>query len=243
MSERMQMSAQSRSITFAVILCVVCSLLLTAASTGLRSLQERNTMVDRQKNILRAFGIVAEDQKLDAQRVEQLYQQSVNSLWVKPDGRIVEPTQHNPGDLPLYVYTRDDAIQAYAVPIDTRGLWGQIQGYLALENDGSTIRGFTVYQHAETPGLGGEIESRWFRANFAGKKITDRQGDFVSIKIAKGKVAEVVPEEKKPNYVDGISGATLTGKFLSAGMEDILKTYEPVSINFRHNQARYLRVQ
>jgi Na+-transporting NADH:ubiquinone oxidoreductase subunit C len=129
------------------------------------------------------------------------------------------------------------------VPVDTRGLWGAIHGYLAIDNDGVTIRGFTVYKHSETPGLGGEIESRWFRKNFQGKKITDQQGDFVSIRIAKGKADEVVPPAQRPNTVDGISGATLTGKFLSAGLKEILQDYEPVAIEFRHKESRYLRVE
>ena len=73
--------------------------------------------------------------------------------------------------------------------------------------------------------------------NFSGKKIVDRQGDFVSVTIAKGKVENAVPQSRQPNYVDGISGATLTGKFLSQGLKDILLEYEPVSVEFRHNEA------
>jgi Na+-transporting NADH:ubiquinone oxidoreductase subunit C len=122
-------------------------------------------------------------------------------------------------------------------------LWGAIHGYLALENDGATIRGFTVYKHSETPGLGGEIESRWFRKNFENKKIIDSQGAFVSVRVAKGVVKEVVPQPERPNYVDGISGATMTGKFLTSGLKDILQDYEPMAIEFRHKNPRYLRVQ
>jgi Na+-transporting NADH:ubiquinone oxidoreductase subunit C len=53
----------------------------------------------------------------------------------------------------------------------------------------------------------------------------------------------VIPEPKRDNYVDGISGATLTGKYLSAGLKDILQDYEPVAIEFRQKNLRYLRVQ
>ncbi len=38
--------------------------------------------------------------------------------------------------------------------------------------------------------------------------------------------------------MDGISGATLTGKFLSASMKDILKEYESVSVKFRQNMIK-----
>lgn len=237
------MSGYLKSIIFAIVLCVVCSVLLTAASTGLKSYQQRNMAIDRQKNILLALGIIADDQAVDSNRIDELYRNNIKSLWVDGQGRIVPPKQHSAGDLPLYTYVKGNTVQAYAVPVDTRGLWGPIHGYLAIENDGVTIRGFTVYKHQETPGLGGEIESRWFRKNFQGKKITDQQGDFVSIRIAKGKVDEVVPKPKRPNYVDGISGATMTGKFLSSGLKEILKDYEPVAINFRHHEKRYLRVE
>jgi Na+-transporting NADH:ubiquinone oxidoreductase subunit C len=239
----MTMSGYFKSIIFAIALCVLCSVLLTAASTGLKSYQQRNIAIDRQKNILLALGIIAEDQPVDTDRIDGLYRDFIKSVRVNGRGQIVPPEQRSAGDLPLYTYVKDSKVQAYAVPVDTRGLWGAIHGYLAIENDGVTIRGFTVYKHSETPGLGGEIESRWFRKNFQGKKITDQQGDFVSIRIAKGKVEEVVPEPRRPNYVDGISGATMTGKFLSSGLKEILKDYEPVAINFRHREKRYLRVE
>lgn len=235
------MSSHLKSIAFSAVLCVVCSVLLTAASTGLKTFQQRNTVVDRQKNILLALGIITDDKAVAADEIEHLYQESVQSQWVNGRGQIVPSDQHTPGDLPLYTFIRDGAIQAYAVPVDTRGLWGAIHGYLAIENDGVTIRGFTVYKHSETPGLGGEIESRWFRHNFQGKKITDQQGQFVSIQVAKGKAQDVVPKPRQPNYVDGISGATLTGKFLSSGLKEILQDYEPVAIEFRQKQSRYLR--
>jgi Na+-transporting NADH:ubiquinone oxidoreductase subunit C len=237
------MSGNLKSIIFAIVLCLVCSVLLTAASTGLKSYQQRNMAVDRHKNILLALGIITDDQPAGSGRIEALYRDYVENLWVDHQGRIVPPEQHAAGNLPLYTYVKDHTVQSYAVPVDTRGLWGAIHGYLAIENDGVTIRGFTVYQHSETPGLGGEIESHWFRKNFQGKKITDQQGEFVSIRIAKGKVAEVIPNPRQQNYVDGISGATMTGKFLSAGLKEILQGYEPVAINFRHHENRYLRVE
>lgn len=235
------MSSPGKSIAFAAILCVACSVLLTAASTGLKSFQQRNMAVDRQKNILMAIGLVQEGQRTTQGDIQSLYAKSVQSLWVDRRGHIKSSDQAPVSLLPLYVYVEQDRIQAYVVPVNTRGLWGQIHGYLALENDGATIRGFTVYKHSETPGLGGEIESRWFRKNFEAKKIVDSEGKFVSIGVAKGAVKDVVPEPLQPNYVDGISGATMTGRYLSSGLKTILRDYEPMAIEFRHKNPRYLR--
>jgi Na+-transporting NADH:ubiquinone oxidoreductase subunit C len=94
-----------------------------------------------------------------------------------------------------------------------------------------------VFSHSETPGLGGEIESAWFQKNFKGKKIRNAQNQLVSVGIAKGK-AENLPEDLQTHYVDGISGATLTGKYLSEGIKDTLVKYDPVSINFRQKGLR-----
>ena len=63
------------------------------------------------------------------------------------------------------------------------------------------------YKHSETPGLGGEIEKRWFQKNFEGKKVVSRAGNFLSISIAKGGAKNTVPEDRRINYVDGISGS------------------------------------
>jgi Na+-transporting NADH:ubiquinone oxidoreductase subunit C len=233
------MPGYMRSIIFAVALCLICSVLLTAASTGLKPFQQRNIAADRQRNILRAFKIIPEDEALGTDAIVRTYNDTVKRVWVDGSGRIIPEGQHTAGDLPLYLYVKDAAIQAYVVPIQSRGLWGQINAYLAVEEDGTTVRGFTVFQHAETPGLGGEIETRWFRQQFEGKQITDRQGEFVSVRIAKGDVEETVAPERRPNYVDGISGATLTGQFLSSGIADVLRTYEPVSIAFRRNAVNF----
>ncbi len=230
------MSDRLKSILFASALCVVCSVLLTAAASGLKGFQERNIVLDKQKNILGAVGLIKKGQKIPAAAIEKLYQQSIRRIWIGPSGKIVPEAERNPGDLRLYFYMSQGKLEAYIVPIDAKGLWGRILGYMAIRKDGTTIAGFTVYKHSETPGLGGEIEKEWFQRNFMGKRIVDQNGEFVSIAIAKGTVAQTVSKEKRPNWVDGISGATLTGKFLTASMKEDLLAYEPVAIRFRSNR-------
>lgn len=229
------MSDGLKSLLFAAVLCIVCSLLLTTASIGLQGFQEKNVIVDKRKNILKSVGLIDENLKYSHAVIDNLYNTRIKPIWVDPDGRLIEQKDRGARDLPLYLHTKNGEIHAYIVPINSKGLWGRILGYLAIEKDGSTAVGFTVYKHSETPGLGGEIEKRWFQKNWVGKKIVNREGEFVSISIAKGAAQQAIPQEMQPNYVDGISGATLTGKYLSAGIREILENYEPVSIKFRKN--------
>jgi Na+-transporting NADH:ubiquinone oxidoreductase subunit C len=229
------MSSNLKSIAFAAALCFVCSVLLTAASSGLQEFQEQNATIDRHANVLKSVGLITAEEKVAPEKIESMYERFILPLFVDASGQLVRQAQKEAGDLPLYLYVRQDKIEGYVIPIDSKGLWGRIYGYLALEDDGSTIAGFSVYKHSETPGLGGEIESRWFQENWVGKKIVNRAGDFVSVGIAKGDVDNFVAREKQVHYVDGISGATLTGKYLSEGIRDTLSSYEPVSIKFRKN--------
>lgn len=231
------MSSPLRSVWFAAVLCVACSLLLTAASTGLQVYQQKNIELDKQKNILKAVGLIADDGKAGPREIADLYAARIETHWVDPDGRFVDSPDQSPCACRIYLHVEDGQVRDYVIPINTRGLWGKIYGYLALKEDGRTITGFTVYQHSETPGLGGEIEKNWFQKNFVGKEIVDKDGEFVSVAIAKGKAAQAVPAARRANTVDGISGATLTGRYLTAGLHRILSAYEPVSIRFRQQRT------
>ncbi len=230
------MSDQLKSILFAAATCLICTISLTAASTGLKGLQQKNIALDKQKNILKSVGLIEENTGYTLEEINKLYADNIKYIWVDSKGSIIEKDQKVQKKLPVYIYMKNDHIESYIIPIDSRGLWGRILGYLALKNDGSTIAGFTVYKHSETPGLGGEIEKRWFQKNFEGKKIVSRTGNFLSISIAKGNLADTMPDDRRMNMVDGISGATLTGKYLPTGLRDILLEYEPVSLKFRTKQ-------
>ena len=229
------MSAKWKTLVYAGGLCVVCGLLLTAAASGLKPYQAQNILIDRHRNILAAAGLLPEDRAASARDIEALYERHIRALRVDAVGRVLSSPEPAAGALPIYLFVDGPEIEGYIVPIASRGLWGPIQAYLAFAKDGETVKGFTVYQHAETPGLGGEVERKWFRDNWVGKKIVSRQGKFVSVRVAKGRVEDIVPKDQREHYVDGISGATLTGKYLASGIEETLRRYEPVAVKFRKN--------
>ncbi len=223
---------QLKSIGFATIVALVCSLLLTAAATGLKERKLRNVAVDRQKNILKAVGLVTLDQRPTDSRVEQLYRDNIRCYAMDGTAQVVAK-EADAADLPVCFHVEEGQAVAYILPVDSRGLWGTIRGYMAIDNDGKTVAGFSVYSHNETPGLGGEIEKPWFQSNFVGKQIVDASGAFAPIGIAKGKVADTIVVDQQANYVDGISGATLTGKYLTGGLREVLLAYEGLSERFR----------
>ncbi len=98
-------------------------------------------------------------------------------------------------------------VEKYILPIYGKGLWSTLYGFVALDKDLHTIKGFTFYQHGENPGLGGEVDNPKWKASWDGKQAFDANGDLM-IQVIKGKVD---PTSSKAKYeVDGLSGATLT---------------------------------
>ncbi|MCA9400056.1 MAG: NADH:ubiquinone reductase (Na(+)-transporting) subunit C, partial [Candidatus Omnitrophica bacterium] len=134
------------------------------------------------------------------------------------------------------IYKEDGQTIAYSFPIIGKGLWSTLYGYFALEPDAKTVRGITFYSHGETPGLGAEIEKDWFTSNFVGKNIWDEEEHRLKpVEVVKGKVSDKYSGEEAEYYVDGISGATMTSKGVTAMIAKELKVYEPFFSKIRKN--------
>jgi Na+-transporting NADH:ubiquinone oxidoreductase subunit C len=115
----------------------------------------------------------------------------------------------------VYFVTRpgSDGFQQVVLPVYGKGLWSTLYGYLALKSDLKTIQGLTFYEHAETPGLGGEVDNPAWKAQWEGQKLFDENGDPAAY-VAKGTAAN-----SDDHAVDGLSGATIT----SRGVTNLLR--------------------
>lgn len=215
------MHSNKYTLLFAVIVTVVASLLLASAATLLKPYQERNEELDLKTNILKSLGLVPAGGAA-AETIEQFYADSLEQLFVTEKGKVTEIS-----DLPVYLrINKNGELIALAIPISGKGLWSTIYGYLSLEPDFETVRWVTFYRHGETPGLGGEIEKDWFSQGFVGKKIFSPDNELVSIQVARGKAESSVPENRLYHTVDGISGASLTGKGVTEFIQNDLDKYE-----------------
>jgi Na+-transporting NADH:ubiquinone oxidoreductase subunit C len=105
-----------------------------------------------------------------------------------------------------------EEVKAYILPVEGKGLWSTLYGYIALEPNAIDIKGLTFYKHAETPGLGGEVDNPKWKKQWSGKKAFS--STLLTKGRYKGKKGAVLYVEKgsaKDEYsVDGLSGATLT---------------------------------
>jgi Na+-transporting NADH:ubiquinone oxidoreductase subunit C len=189
---------------YAGVLGTVCSLLLTAAASFTKPYQQANAKAEKNRNIL---GVLAVQYPPGAssQELLKIFEDNVR--------------QEQLGKLEIYRYVppKDSgADETAAVDFEGPGLWGPVKGFLALGKDMRTIRGITFYEQEETPGLGGEIASDWFREQFVGKSIVD----------AAGKPGIIISssEPEASNKVDAISGATMTCDKVQAMLNEAIKS-------------------
>lgn len=221
---------------FAAAVCVVCAVFVSTAAVGLRDRQRANVELDRKKNVLMAAGILTEsdavtretiergfnsfevtavdlrtgkeDSEFDASRYDQRRAlAAADSSRAAPDN--AAQVRRLPNHALVYRQFADDGqLQLLVLPIEGMGLWGTMYGFLALGSDLNTIRGLTYYEHKETPGLGGEVDSPRWKQLWPGRMALDESGSPV-VEVIRGQAGDA---ESDPHRVDGISGATITGR-------------------------------
>lgn len=103
-------------------------------------------------------------------------------------------------------------VDKVVLPVYGKGLWSTLYGFLAVASDGNTVKGITFYEHAETPGLGGEIDSAKFKEEWPGKTLYGEDGE-VAVALVKAGVAK-----DEEHDIDALSGATIT----SNGVEEMI---------------------
>jgi Na+-transporting NADH:ubiquinone oxidoreductase subunit C len=119
----------------------------------------------------------------------------------------------------VYCVKKDNKCDQHILPIEGKGLWSTMYGFVSVGSDANTIRGITFYQHGETPGLGGEIDNAGWQAKWEGRKVYEYAKDgtaSVAIHVKKGVAGSVT---KAPYAVDGLSGATLTSNGVTYSLD------------------------
>jgi Na+-transporting NADH:ubiquinone oxidoreductase subunit C len=222
---------------FSTVMVIIVATLLTFVSESLRPYQEKNVEVEKKLDILRSVGLSGgvDKAKNKNQFVEEKYAGNITkSLVININGEIQEGLEAFPINLkeemrkapeerklPIFIYTSPDGEEITIVPLQGKGLWGPIWGYISFKPDMSTVYGATFAHAKETPGLGAEIAQDFFQEQFKGKTIFDASDKFISIKVLKGGAGK-----GNPHAVDAISGGTITSVALQDMLLNCLGNYE-----------------
>jgi Na+-transporting NADH:ubiquinone oxidoreductase subunit C len=229
------------TITVTLIMCLVASVLVAGSAVLLRPAQVANKALDFKRNVLSIAGILNKDQSVEEQfkQVEikivdlstgRFYDANTdiekfdqNASAKKPDlsdklsaeediAKIISREKY----AKVFLVNDANGLSKVILPVRGYGLWSTMSGFVALDKDLNTVLGFGFYSHAETPGLGGEVDNPKWKQIWIGKKIYSETGE-VKIDVIKGHVDDATADAEYK--VDGLSGATLT----SNGVRNLMK--------------------
>ncbi|WP_321347668.1 Na(+)-translocating NADH-quinone reductase subunit C [Halopseudomonas oceani] len=231
----------ARTLTVALLVCLVCSVVVSAAAVALKPVQTTNRLQDKQRNILQIAGLfqpgvsVQEQFQQITPRLVDLrtgeFSDAQDPLTFDQQKAAKDPSMSEQlsGEQDIASIRRradfstvyvvenpDGSIKTLILPIHGYGLWSTLYGFMALESDLKTVVGLGFYQHAETPGLGGEVDNPNWKAQWTGKVVYDESGK-PAISVIKGGVDPSNPNAE--HQVDALAGATLT----SRGVENLVR--------------------
>lgn len=217
----------------AITLSLVASILVAGTAIALKPVQEINEARYRQQIVLDVAGRWSPGADIDAlfadiearmvdletgEYTDAISAQDFDAIAAAkdPDTGIVIPAVDDVANIRqraryavVYLAPADAGSEQVILPIYGAGLWSTMRGYLSIDSDGTTIRGLRFYEHAETPGLGDQIDKTDWRRQWIGKRIFGADGAS-RIEVVRGRVDAASVDA--PYQVDGLSGATLTGR-------------------------------
>ena len=217
------------TILFSVVMVVIITLGLSLLHQTLRPLQLENERVDKMRQILRSLNI----EKSASEAEAEFNRLITNSYLINEDGTRVAGTERTATNdyafaavlrstivgLPVFEATVNGNT-VYIFPMRGAGMWGPIWGYLAVNADGNTIFGATFDHTSETPGLGDAIATRPFGERYIGKELF-RGNNFTSVAVVRPGTSTA-----SRDYVDGISGGTITSRSVGYMMYQSIIKYE-----------------
>ena len=137
---------------FSFIMVVIVASLLALAATLLQPAQERNLEIAKKRSMLESIGVIStKDNSVE------LYDRYITESFVlNIQGEVIEDVdafnvvlrneQRKPPEdqhLPVFRAFPDDGEKVVILPVEGKGLWGPIYGYVSLRSDLNTIYGVT----------------------------------------------------------------------------------------------------
>lgn len=211
------------TVLYAAVLVVFVAAALAFTNQALKETQKRNEDIDKMIQILRCVNVKASTSEVEA-KYDELIKDSylVNRDGSKAEGDAFKEDVAKAfslgSALPVFEANIDGGTK-YIIAMRGTGLWGALWGYVALNDDKNTIFGTDFGHASETPGLGAEISLPAFSNQFIGKELF-KNNEFKSVAIVKpGKSVD------GQDYVDGISGGTITSQGVDQMIYKSLNNY------------------
>ncbi|CAG5084075.1 NADH:ubiquinone reductase (Na(+)-transporting) subunit C [Parvicella tangerina] len=235
------------TIIFAIIMVVIVGGGLAALAMGLKPAQQANVLNEKKQNIIQATGFFDKKEDVTRDNAADYFGEFVKERIILDfEGKVVEKlTAEDEIDLkntkdafnvnmrkqymnisdkedrqyPLFV-CENEGKTIYVISCSGKGLWDDVWGYVGYDLATDEIVAAKFDHKGETAGLGSIINEDPFQDQFVGKTLVNDQGEYQPIKVVKPGSQELTEHK-----VDGLSGATFTGKGVEEMMERNFAVY------------------
>lgn len=123
-------------------------------------------------------------------------------LKITPKGDVLEVNEGKNGG----------KTEGYAIKVAPKGYAGAVTIMVGISTDGK-LQGIKVLSHSETPGLGAKAPEPAFSDQYKNKSI-DKELEVVKTPVS------------KPNEIQAITGATITSKAVTKGVNEAVEFYK-----------------
>jgi electron transport complex protein RnfG len=161
-----------------VVVYVIGGLILAVVYAKTSPIMYRNAVLEKEKALKKLMP--------DADRIEKLGDWTVHEKHAE-----------------YFIAARGDSVIGYIIQSYGKGYSSYINTLIAVDRN-FKVQKISILGHAETPGLGDEIETDGFKREFIGK-------DAGHLKVVKSETSE---------YIQAISGATISSRAVT---EDAVK--------------------
>ena len=227
---KLNTNGNAYTIIYASVMVIIVAFLLAFVASALKPTQDDNVANDKRSQILAALRIEkgsdynVQEKFAELVKADPIYGENASEKQEK-GGFDVQNKDFSQSKRPLYVAETPDGTK-YVIPMTGAGLWGGIWGYVALDDDCETVYGTYFSHESETAGLGARITETDFQSKFQGKKLyagDDKSKVALSV-VKKGKEGDLSAD----NYVNGITGATLTSDGVNNMIQKSLSEYSDI---------------
>jgi Na+-transporting NADH:ubiquinone oxidoreductase subunit C len=230
--------APAKTLLVALSVSLVCALFVSTSAVVLQPRQEAARREDQKRQISKIVtGLPATTQKLIEAAGEVQIEARVVELATGAFADDIDPAKYDQRkaaadpnqsvEIPqdddvariqrraryavVYLVRSDRGLELIILPVHGKGYASTMYGFLALAGDGNTVAALNFYEHGETPGFGAGITDPAWQELWRDKKLRDRPGKL-RIGVARGPAAP----DAAAHEVDGLSGATRTGRGVTA---------------------------
>ncbi|MFD3157146.1 RnfABCDGE type electron transport complex subunit G [Haloimpatiens sp. FM7330] len=147
-----------------------------------------------------------------AKQMEKTNNSAMKEILTKADNFKKKDVKLNGNILEVNEATANSKTVGYAIKVTTKGYGGAVKVMVGISLDGK-LQGIKILSQTETPGLGANSTQPSFYGQYKNKPIDK---DLTVVKTTPA----------NPNEIQAITGATITSKAVTKGVNEAIKFYK-----------------